>query len=97
MNDPNESIGKTLDAVQQGHAARMVVEFLATALEEENTAIDKEAFRHIRENTLTPEVAQSLWMRRESMRAFVARLHTRIEVGRRAQRVHPSAGSAISS
>jgi hypothetical protein len=89
--DENERIGKTLDKVQQGHAASMTLGFLGETLEEENGAIDREAFRMLKEKTLTPEIALSLWQRRAAMKALVDRLKSTIEVGRRSQYQHPAA------
>lgn len=90
----DSSIVKTLDKVQQGHAAQMIVDFLSDTLAEENASIDKEAFRMLQDRTLTPEAALFLWQRRYSMRALVRRLRDTIEVGRRAQTDHPNAKSS---
>ena len=93
MSMNEQSMAKTLDKANQGHAARMVIDFLSDTLEAENASIDREAFRLIHEKALSPEMALALWQRRDAIRALVAKLHTKIEVGRRAQLVHPAGSS----
>lgn len=92
--DP-EAVAAIVERVAAGHNAEAAAEFIADALEKQNASIDRRAFRLIRENRMTPDVAVQLWLERYAMRNLVVGLNDAIQTGKRSQKDHPLHGSTL--